>query len=93
MDIYIFLEDGSIYFFKSMTFTINNKKWLLKEYKFKKTVRDQEIDKVYMGTDILYFIEQIQGYIGSNLKIEYSKKHLYTEHLFSAHYILVSEIA
>lgn len=33
------------------------------------------------------------GNTGTDFKIEYSKKHLYTEHLSSAYYILVSKIA
>ena len=68
--------------------------------KKKTTVRKKRIQngelKVYVAggqRDILYSIEQIQGNTGTDFKIEYSKKHLYTEHLSSAYYILVSKIA
>lgn len=65
----------------------------------KKTVRKKRVQngelKFYVEgvwRDILYSIEQIQGNTGTDFKIEYSKKHLYTEHLSSAYYILVSKI-
>lgn len=47
-----------------------------------------------MGRDILCSFDQIQGDIGRNLRIDqWGEKKLCTEHLFSAQYILVSEIA
>lgn len=39
------------------------------------------------GEDILCSIEQIQRNTGNNFKIEYSKKHLYTEHSVSASFL------
>lgn len=59
----------------------------------KERIQKGEIKVLYGGRTILRSIEQIQGNTGTNFKIEYSKKHLYTEHLFSAYYILVSKIA
>lgn len=68
-----FLKMDQYIFFKRMTLVINNREWLLKEYKLKKN--NQEIIgngeiKVYMGRDILRFVEQIQGNIGSRFKID-----------------------
>lgn len=92
-------------FFKRMNLAINNRKWLLKMYVLKKN-NSKEEESTKWGTkglcgrgaragqrDILYSIEQIQGNTGTGFKIEYSKKHLYTEHLSSAYYVLVSKIA
>lgn len=92
-----FLKMDQYIFFNRVTLVINiNRECLLKEYKFKNKnhtrVRKQR-SKVYMGRDILCSVDQIQGDIGRNLKIDQWKRHLCTEHLFSAQYILVSEIA
>lgn len=70
---------------------INNRKWLLKKNinsknNSKEKIGNREI-KCSVGRDILCSIEQIQRNIGNNFKIEYSKKHLYTEHLFSASFL------
>lgn len=40
-----------------------------------------------MGRDVLCSIEQIQGNTGNNFKIEYSKQHLFSEHLVSASFL------
>ena len=86
-----------------MTLAINNRKWLLKNVYIKKkttTVRKKTVQngelKFYGGGGRGIFYIPLNKYretLELIFKIEYSKKHLYTEHLSSAYYILVSKIA
>lgn len=72
-------------------------------YILKKNNNSKEEDGTKWGTKVLWWgggrgifyipLNKYRETLELIFKIEYSKKHLYTEHLSSAYYILVSKIA